>query len=143
MSDWKTILCAVDLHHDSRALLDAAVSLAGKLGADLTLLYVVPTGEPGTIISPPERIQGMLSEASLPLRNLAATAEAGLGRNIATRVEHGQPASEILRVAQETACDLLALATHGRRSLGRALFGSVSTRVVRAARCPVLTVRPP
>ncbi|MGE5048480.1 MAG: universal stress protein [Deltaproteobacteria bacterium] len=142
MSDWKTILCAVDLLHDSSALLDAAVSLSKKLGAELTLLYVLPTGGPETIISPPERIEGMLTEASLPLRDMAATAGAALGRTVESRVEHGQPASEILRVAEETACDLLVLATHGRRGLERALFGSVSEKVVRAARCPVLTVHP-
>ena len=143
MSDWKKIICAVDLHHDSRALLDSAVSLAGRLGAELTLLHVVATGEPQTIVSPPERIQGMLTEASLPLRDLAETAATVLGRSIAIRVEHGHPDAEVLRVARETGCDLLVLGTHGRRGLGRALFGSVAEKVVRAAPCPVLTVRPP
>lgn len=143
MRDWNRILCAVDLHHDCGALLHTAVSLAGKLGAELTILHVVATGEPKTIVAPPERIQAMVTEAGLPLRDLAATAAADLGRSVATRVEHGKPASEILRVAQETGCDVVVLATHGRRGLERALFGSVAEKVVRAAPCPVLTVRPP
>jgi len=143
MANWSRILCAVDLHHDSGPLLETAASLARKLDAELTLLYVVATGEPRSIIAPPERIHGLVTEAGLPLRNLAATAGAALGREVATRVEHGQPANEILRVSRETACDLLVLGTHGRRGIERAIFGSVAEKVVRSAACPVLTVRPP
>jgi nucleotide-binding universal stress UspA family protein len=142
MTDWTRIVCAVALDNDSRVLLDTASSLASKLGAELTLLHVVPTGEPKTMVAPPERIQALVTEAGLPLLDLAAKAASCLGRAVATRVEHGEPASEILRTAQESGCDLLILGTHGRRGLGRALFGSVAEKVVRAAPCPVLTVRP-
>ncbi len=45
--------------------------------------------------------------------------------------------------AKRAAIDLLVLGTHGRTGLEHALMGSVAERVVRKARCPVLTVRPP
>jgi nucleotide-binding universal stress UspA family protein len=48
---------------------------------------------------------------------------------------------EILRVAGETASDVIVLGTHGRTGLGRLLLGSVAEQVVRAAPCPVLTVK--
>jgi nucleotide-binding universal stress UspA family protein len=142
MSDWTRILCAVDPHHDSRSLYETAASLARKLGAELTLLHVVATGEPKSIVAPPERIGALVTEAGLPMRELAAQAAAALGHEVATKIEHGQPASEILRVCRETSCDLLILGTHGRRGLGRAIFGSVAEKLVRSAPCPVLTVRP-
>lgn len=140
--DWARIVCAVDLHHDSHVLLESATSLANKLGAELTLLHVVPTGEPRSIVAPPERIDALVTEAGLPLRELAAKIATGLGRDVAARVGHGDPAAEILRTAREIDCDLLILGTHGRRGLQRALFGSVAEKVVRTAPCPVLTVRP-
>jgi nucleotide-binding universal stress UspA family protein len=142
MSNWTRILCAVDLHHDSRAVYETAASLARKLRAELTLLYVVETGEPKAIVAPPERIGALLTEAGLPLRKLAVLAAEALGKEVATRVEHGQPASEILRVCRETSCDLLVVGTHGRHGLERAIFGSVAEKLVRSAPCPVLSVRP-
>ena len=50
---------------------------------------------------------------------------------------------EIVRTAEETACDLIVLGTHGLTGLRRALMGSVAEQVVRKAPCPVLTVKTP
>jgi nucleotide-binding universal stress UspA family protein len=63
-------------------------------------------------------------------------------------VEHqllfvGDPAAEILRVAQAVKADLIVLGTHGRTGLGRLLMGSVAEQVVRRAPCPVVTVKAP
>jgi hypothetical protein len=58
-------------------------------------------------------------------------------------MEKGDPAEEILRVAEETKCDLIMIGTHGRTGLGRLLMGSVAEQVVRKAHCPVLTVKAP
>jgi nucleotide-binding universal stress UspA family protein len=54
----------------------------------------------------------------------------------------GEPAAEIVSFAKDRAVDLLVLGTHGRTGLEHALMGSIAERVVRRARCPVLTVRP-
>jgi nucleotide-binding universal stress UspA family protein len=59
------------------------------------------------------------------------------------RLEEGDTATQILRVAQETGCDMIVLGTHGRTGLGRLLMGSVAEQVLRMAPCPVLTVRAP
>src|SRR5207248_3655533 len=50
---------------------------------------------------------------------------------------------EIERVAEEEACDLIVMGTHGRTGLTRVLMGSVAEAVLRQAPCPVLTVRLP
>ena len=55
--------------------------------------------------------------------------------------EAQKPAEAILRRARELEVDLLAIATHGRGSLGRAIFGSVATEVVHKTPCPVLLIR--
>jgi nucleotide-binding universal stress UspA family protein len=59
------------------------------------------------------------------------------------RVQHGDPAVEILGVAREASCDLIVMGTHGRTGLGRLLMGSVAEQVVRKAACPVLTIKVP
>jgi nucleotide-binding universal stress UspA family protein len=55
----------------------------------------------------------------------------------------GEAADEILRVADEQACELIVMGTHGRTGLDRLLAGSVAEAVMRKAHCPVLTVRTP
>src|SRR5262249_48151337 len=62
---------------------------------------------------------------------------------VSRRLEEGNPATEILRVAQLSCADLIVMGTHGRRGLNRLLMGSVAEEVVRKATCPVLTVRMP
>lgn len=64
------------------------------------------------------------------------------------RLEQGTPDSEILRVAQETGCDLIVMGTQGKMGLGQTVLpgrwvGSVAGKVLRSATCPVLTVKIP
>lgn len=54
----------------------------------------------------------------------------------------GNPVAEILAVAQDVGADLLFIGSHGKTGVERFLLGSVSERVVREARCPVMVVRP-
>ena len=57
---------------------------------------------------------------------------------VSSDVRKGLPAEEIIRSSHDV--DLLVLGSHRRGPLGRALLGSVSDAVVRAAACPVLVV---
>jgi nucleotide-binding universal stress UspA family protein len=56
-------------------------------------------------------------------------------------VSYGDPAKEIVRISNEEEIDLIVIATHGLTGWQHIVFGSVAERVVRTARCPVLTVR--
>jgi nucleotide-binding universal stress UspA family protein len=58
-------------------------------------------------------------------------------------IREGDVAGEILALAKEGPCDLIVMGTHGRTGLSRLLMGSVAEKVVRKARCPVLTVKTP
>jgi nucleotide-binding universal stress UspA family protein len=49
----------------------------------------------------------------------------------------GPPAEEILAAIKATSADLVAMATHGRSGIGRALLGSVAESVLRASPVPV------
>ncbi|MBI4526777.1 MAG: universal stress protein [Deltaproteobacteria bacterium] len=56
--------------------------------------------------------------------------------------EQGYPATVIVHRAKQMKADMIVIGTHGRSGLPHTLLGSVAEKVVRAARCPVLTIRP-
>jgi nucleotide-binding universal stress UspA family protein len=80
-------------------------------------------------------------------RNLAEALEAVVPTHPAVPYEHrllsGDPAREIVRLADEEGVDMIILGTHGRTGLKRLLMGSVAEAVVRRAMCPVLTIKQP
>src|SRR6266568_6206962 len=55
----------------------------------------------------------------------------------------GDPATEIVRYAQDAWIDLIVMGTHGRTGLERLLMGSVAEKVMRDAPCSVLVVKLP
>lgn len=65
------------------------------------------------------------------------------------RVEHevivaDRPsARNILEILDRLGCDLIVMGTHGHSRLKHLLFGSVTEKVVRLARCPVMVVKAP
>ena len=57
-------------------------------------------------------------------------------------VRNGDPFERILDSSEDFATDLIVLATHGRTGIKRLVIGNVAEKVVRHARCPVLTLKP-
>src|SRR5689334_7961048 len=55
-------------------------------------------------------------------------------------IRSGPAAATILTVATEIKADLVVLGTHGRTGFEKFMLGSVTEKIVRKARCPVLTV---
>ena len=60
------------------------------------------------------------------------------GNKIETTRERG--GHTILELAETNSADLIVMATHGRKGLERAIFGSTTERVMRSATCPVLAI---
>ena len=59
------------------------------------------------------------------------------------RLAMGDPATEIVRVANDENVSLIVMGTHGRSGFTRLLLGSVAELVIRHANCPVLTYKAP
>jgi nucleotide-binding universal stress UspA family protein len=70
----------------------------------------------------------------------AEAAAAGV-RAKAVHIENRTPAEAILDTARAEACDLIVMASHGRRGLGRLVLGSQTAEVVPLTEIPVLVVR--
>ncbi|MGH7318593.1 MAG: universal stress protein [Candidatus Rokuibacteriota bacterium] len=83
-------------------------------------------------------------ERRAALEHAFTTAQALLPRRAAGQSRStGEPAEEILRLAKESAVDLIVLGARGLGVVKRLLLGSVSDAVLRAARCGVLIVKRP
>lgn len=74
----------------------------------------------------------------LPLANTLRNA----GFTVSTQVEFGDPARMIIHVIERDKINLIAMTTHGRTGLSRALFGSVAESVLHQVRIPILLLRP-
>ena len=57
-------------------------------------------------------------------------------------IDTGDPAMRILHYAEANHMDLIVMSTHGRTGLSRWVYGSVANKVLQAAPCPVMVVRP-
>ncbi len=138
----KAILHPTDFSECASYAFGLACSLARDHGARLIVVHVAGPEHADLYkgVSVVQQLEEHARELEEKLRQLKP------GRfklAIERRMEKGIPAEQILRVAQETSCDLIVMGTHGRTGLGRLLMGSVAEEVLRKARCPVLTVKTP
>jgi len=146
---FKRILCAVDFSDCSMHALTFARSMAEESGSALTLVHVLewPWEEP-----PAPRLETLPVEQAFSLAMYRRERESDARARLATlipegldnrsaRVCHGKPHEQILRVAAEERSDVIVIGLHGRTAIDRAIFGSTTNHVVRAATCPVLTLR--
>jgi nucleotide-binding universal stress UspA family protein len=125
-----TFLIAIDGSDGARAIVPAAVDLAGLLGLRPRLVEVLTSG-----MSPSERRSELARLADVA--RLAGAPDAG-----EETLLHGSRVAEtLLSLSAEPRVALLALATHGLGRFERLLAGSVTLDVVRRARCPVLVAR--
>jgi nucleotide-binding universal stress UspA family protein len=111
----------------------------------LTVVTEVPGGDvsglAGSVFSPAEQEAAWDLQLEEAGRELTRTATALSDAKIDKRIEVGDVASTICRVADELAVDVIVLGSHGRSGLKRLFLGSVSEHVVRHAPCPVLVIR--
>lgn len=145
MGQIKKILCAVDFSEHSPAVAAYAGELAKALGAKIICLYVAPSlSQYVGFHVPPSSIENFVGEI---VSGAEGTMSAFLGENFQGvqtegHVVTGYAAEEIFAMAAKENADLIIMGTHGRKGIDRILFGSVAEKVVKGARCPVMTIRP-
>jgi nucleotide-binding universal stress UspA family protein len=90
----------------------------------------------------PELLEAAVATAEAYLASEAEMLRShGLEVTTAVRVG-GQAGRGILEEVEEAGCDSIAMATHGRVGISRAVLGSAADKVLRGARVPVLLYRP-
>jgi nucleotide-binding universal stress UspA family protein len=132
-------LVAIDFSAASRLALDAARQISRRLDAEVVLLYVdaAPEIAPLSALAAArraharvemEQLRHELEDAAVPVRVL---------------LRPGDPAREILRVAEDQASIVIAMGRRGASQSAATPLGSVTDLVMRYARQPVLVVPDP
>ena len=141
------ILVPLDGSALAESILDPLRTLAEVTGAQLVLTMAVepvPTLLP-TFPYPVEVEPTNIEEREAVARRYLAEVGARIetrGIIVHERVARGGAPREIIRLADEEGCDLIAMATHGASGLDRMVFGSVTDRVIRSSAVPVMVLRP-
>lgn len=139
MTEFRSILCPVDLSPSARAALLVAREMADRFDAQLTIVFV---DDP------------LLSQAALKFDEdeLARRTRAELARFVeeaigprercAYEIVAGDPATEIINAVNRLAAGLIVMGTQGNSGPKRLFFGSTADAVLRRSTVPVLVVPP-
>jgi nucleotide-binding universal stress UspA family protein len=130
----RNLLLPVDGSDLSMAALPGVIEYAELFGTRVVLLRVLEESKRKGA-RPEER-----AEAENQLRALAKAIEKK-GVETVTLIEKGEPVKQILETVRFHEIDLIAMTTHGRSGLSRAVTGSVTEQVLRKATVPLLVRR--
>lgn len=145
MPRFRRILHATDFSRASSAALKAAIGMAKTNRGRLTILHVMAPPAlalPGEGYVSPTLYENLEASARGQARKqLDAVVAKARRRGVRATplLLEGVPHERIARAARKA--DLLVIGTHGRSGLAKLFMGSVASRLVTMAPCPVLTVR--
>ena len=144
----KTILVPTDFSQSSDRALEKAVDMAEKYNAKVILLHVID-----------EKVQQCAADYCLKSEDVGRLEEESTRRSTQRLVDEatvfkgsrhveidydlkkGAPAEVILDEQVRTGTDLIIIGSHGKKGIMKHLIGSVTDKVVRAAKSPVMVVR--
>ncbi len=152
---YERILVALDGSEAAEKVLPYVQVLAGRFGSTVILLRAVPPPDAALastaaaplvppIPAPAYDLTAVIeAEAEQAAQYLRAVAERLEAAGVRVQVEQpeGRPAEVIIERARALGVGLIAMTTHGRSGLARAVLGSVADEVVRRSTCPVLLMR--
>jgi nucleotide-binding universal stress UspA family protein len=137
---YKNILIAIENSEADRTVLAHVQQLATLTGAKLLLVHVAD----GWVARNYDQLALRESEEMKDDRAYLARVQADLasrGFDTRTHLAKGEPAKELVRVAEAEQVDLIAMSTHGHRLLNDILRGSTADRVRHNVSIPVLMIK--
>lgn len=137
------ILVPTDGSEGTNKAVEHALDIAKKYDATAHVVYVVNTSAYSTLPADSnwESITAALEDEGKQATSEVVEEMQDAGANAVPSVEEGIPHKTILEYADNNDIDLIVMGTHGKSGLDRLLLGSVTEKVVRASKVPVLTVR--
>ena len=147
---YRRILIATDGSLLSRKAIEEGVALARTIGATVVGFHTrIPVmlpyyTEPAIVL--PQKTEEMLEKQAIAAskkflaRIEAVATKAGVPYK-GVDVVDASPADAIVRTARKEKCELIVMASHGRRGVSRLLLGSETNHVLTRSRVPVLVVR--
>ena len=146
---FQCILLATDGSTLSRKAVKSGIELAALTGAQVIVLKVVPRYPisyfEGGLSAPMKDvtlIEKQWAESALAIvEGVKASAEARGVKAKTVTIKSDLIAESIIAAAKKHKCDLIVMASHGRRGLKRLLLGSETTHVLTHSHIPVLVLR--
>jgi nucleotide-binding universal stress UspA family protein len=146
MNRIRRILHPTDFSKASAAAYKRAVDMAKANRAELVLVHVLTPAIPMVAdgyVSP--QVYEDMANATRAYGQKHLTALIGKAKQAGVRVKglllEGVPHERIAQAARSRKADLLVIGTHGRTGFAKLFLGSVASRVLAVAPCPVLAVR--
>ena len=146
---YKRILVATDGSNMSKKAVKAAIALASTCQAELVAVRVIPryvqTYFEGSMPLDPKAVSQIedqwKTEAEHSLASVLKSANA-VQVPTKTLVVKGQSVADaLIQAAKKSKCDLIVMASHGRKGLSKLLLGSETQHVLTHAHIPVLVLR--
>jgi len=148
---FRNILVPTDGSSLSRRAIKLAVRLASEQKARVTGFFVGPDWNPRIygdadsssfgVITPSQHAANVRKMAERHLGVLKKAAAAAGVRCECLHVVAPYPYQEIIKAARQNRCDLICMASHGRRGISRLLLGSETSKVLALSGIPVLVCR--
>jgi len=146
---FKSILVPTDGSKLSQKAVQEAVQLAKLTGAKMVVLHVFPkfSGSPYGNFGPSEDIIAEAhkrqhnAEAEKLFAGVKKSADAAGVALETALVESKDVYSQVIAVAKKKKCDLICMASHGRRGLSGVVLGSETNKVLTHSAIPVLVLR--
>jgi nucleotide-binding universal stress UspA family protein len=137
---YRRILVAVENSPADRTILEHVTGLARLTNARLLLVHVADGWVARHFDELKLRESEEMKSDRAYLDRLRCDLEAS-GFSVETELAMGDPATELIRVAEERQVDLIAMSTHGHRFLSDLLHGTTADRVRHLVKVPVLLLR--
>ena len=137
---YRRILVAVEHSGADRTIIEHVAKLAEMTGAELLLVHVAD----GWAARNFDQLQLRESEEMKDDRAYLESLKRELteaGRSVEIQLAMGDPASELVKIANSGSVDLLAMSTHGHRYLADLVHGTTADRVRHLVNVPVLLLR--
>ena len=144
---YKNVLIPTDGSDLAGKAVQHGIDLAKYLGAKVTLLTVTMPYHIFTLETrmvedtPAEYTRHVQADAVKSLASAANTARAAGVACDTVQMEHEHPYQAIIDTAKSKSCDLIVMASHGRRGIAAMVLGSVTVKVLTHSRIPVLVHR--
>ena len=134
------ILVPVDISDKTIRALDAAIYLVKRLGAQMTLLYVVPEITMGDRFFMKSLLGEMLKTAKVTMKYAKDYCDKN---NIVTKhlILRGDEPEKIIEISKKQNFDLIVIGSDGKGILKELVFGSVSNYVMQNSDVPVMIVK--
>src|SRR5262245_60022266 len=137
---YRRILVAVENSAADRTIIEHVAELGKLTGAELLLVHVADGWAARNFDQLKLRESEEMRSDRAYLESLRAELTAR-GFTVQTQLAMGDPATELIRTADEQQVDLIAMSTHGHRFLQDVFFGATADRVRHLVRVPVLLLR--